>query len=329
MSSGRGQGKAVREFGESIFSPEKNLACMDFHRAAFGIGRSPLIEAFERLVTRQRGCTVESSCKVSDGSVHAARWNLFFHDKEKGQHLRAVLDFFRKVEAETGAKLNHGLFREFYGEDFDLSTVRKVVTGVDLRDDEPASRVKLWFMLRDYPERVERAIALHGDNAAVRPLILHAEFLVGFDFHLDGRAAIKLYPDIWEKELHEKGVQRRLREALSDPAVEAMEECRWTHICIARHNPERVLHYHPSRPREFIDRFLSCPMARAIHRVYEDTLLSDMVVSMREGELREGRVRNYTLYYMPARFPAGGKKDPRAPGRRNTSGSHGDAKLSG
>ena len=57
------------------------------------------------------------------------------------------------------------------------------------------------------------------------------------------------------------------------------------------------------RPGEFIDRFLPDPMAKSIHAVYEKTALLDMVVSLREEELREGKTCNYTLYYMPAEIP--------------------------
>jgi LynF/TruF/PatF family peptide O-prenyltransferase len=192
---------------------------------------------------------------------------------------------------------------EFLDQSFDFRRSRKVVTGIDIRTDFPESRLKMWFMLTDYPEKVERAVALHGDDCDVTRLKLHDEFLVGFDFRFDGRSAIKLYPDVRPWELRDPAHRVILGNALSGEALEAMGRCRWTHIYLARHHAGRVLQFHPAEPDEFVARYLAPEMVRPVHELYEGTPLLDMVVSVRERDLADRPIRDFTVYYMPAQQP--------------------------
>jgi LynF/TruF/PatF family peptide O-prenyltransferase len=289
-----------------IFSRRKNLACVLFHKRELGIEDSRPLESFLRLVEGSEGCTAESSCRVEARQQHAARWNLFYHGDNRAEFLGGVWGFLEEVARSTGAPLDYGLLREFLGEGFQLDRLRKVVTGIDLRKKPGASRLKVWFMLRDYAEKVEHAIALHGEDAGVRRLIFHDEFLVGFDFRFDGGCAVKLYPDVRPAEIKDPVVRETVRSALSGEAVDAMERCLWTHIYIARHNSGIVLQCHPAEPDLFIDRYLDQELAGPIHGLYSGTGLLDMVVSFRLGDLGRRPIQDFAVYYMP-------QEEPRSP----------------
>jgi tocopherol O-methyltransferase len=289
--------------GDGPFSPRKNLECALFHKERLGVADSAPLDAFLRLVGRSEECTVESSFRVENGERHAARWNLFHHGDGKAAFLDSILSFLEDAARSAGAALHHGLLDAFLGEGLRYDRVRKIVTGVDLRARPERSRLKVWFMLRDDPEKVEQAVALHGDASLVSKLILHGEFLVGFDLRLDGTSAIKLYPDVRPSELQDPGTRERLRQLLSGQALEAMDQCLWTHLYIARHHSGLVLQCHPADPDGFVDRYLG-EAVRPVHELYAGTRLLDMVVSFREREIERLPARDFSVYYMPAETPA-------------------------
>ena len=150
-------------------------------------------------------------------------------------------------------------------------------------------------MLRDYPEMVERALEIQGDDGGARSLILHPHFLIGFDFHLDGETTIKLYPDLRPEELADHRVVR----SFSADAIAAMAQCSWTHVYFRRPGAPRILQLHPHRPDEFVKRYLAADVAQPIHRQYAGAAMLDMVVALEEDKLAGAPAREFALYYMP------------------------------
>ncbi|HEX4340935.1 MAG TPA: DUF5838 family protein [Polyangiaceae bacterium] len=270
----------------------KNVAVVERHAALFDVAPSPALAAFTRLAGEATASSVEASCKVDDGVRHSARYNLFFHD-DPGDAYARVRSFFDAL-GET-AKLDATLVDEFVGAGLDFGRVQKVVTGIDVRATPGASRAKLWFMLGHYTEKVERALAMAGDEGRVRALLLHLPFLVGFDLHFDGATRIKLYPDVRPEELADARVGR----ALSSEAVAAMAQCSWTHLYFASPHAPLTLQLHPRDPDAFVGRYLAPELAEPIHRRYEGSPLLDMVVSLPHDDVGNGKARRFGLYYMP------------------------------
>lgn len=285
-------------------SAPKNLACIEHHRKTFHVPDRPALGAFAGLVEARTDSSVEPSCKVEAGLVHSSRFNLFHHGGRNEAFLQSVLDFFDEAARVEDVRLDLGPVRSFLDAGVDFREVQKVVTGLDLRDEPGRSRLKLWFMLSRGPRLVERAMELFtGDRVLVEALRFHDAFLVGFDLGFDGRTRLKLYPDIEPAELEDERVQERVRTLLSEPALEAMRRCVWTHVYVAERGKDVVLQFHPAEPDDFIARTLP-QQAGAIHAAYAGTELLDMVVSLPSGELGPGaEVRSYGLYYMPSRVP--------------------------
>lgn len=280
-----------------VFSLQKNVSVIQHHRQRFGVPDHPVLGPFLDLVRASDGCTTEVSCKLEGGERHSARFNLFFHQRVREPY-GAIRSYFDRVARETDVRLDLGLVDAFLGPDFDFERASKVVTGLDLRAGG-GSRLKLWFMLTRYPERVERALGLQGDDRA-RALFIHDEFLVGFDLGTDGQSSIKLYPDLRPEELGDS----RIAGAFTPAAMAAMAECRRVHVYLRARAP-RVLQLHPSDPDAFVARHLSAELALPVHAAYRGARLLDMVVSVREADLGAGRIEDFALYYMPAE-PLGG-----------------------
>jgi LynF/TruF/PatF family peptide O-prenyltransferase len=258
---------------------------------------------FRRLVEKTHGCTLETSCKVERGEVRAARYNLFYHGEHRALFLDRVMGLFDEVGRTEKRGLDRDLLRRFLGREADLTGVRKVVTGIDLHPDRSRSRLKVWFILGDAPALARRAIALHGDSRTVNVLRLHDELLIGFDLRFDGTSGIKIYPDVRAEQAKDRTVRARLGRVLSARAIEAMKECVWTHVYLAKHNADTVLQFHPADPGAFLARYLPGLAVKRLGRAYAGRRLLDMVASMPDGELAAGDVKTYALYWMPADSP--------------------------
>jgi LynF/TruF/PatF family peptide O-prenyltransferase len=273
-------------------SAAKNLEIVRRHAELFAVAATPELDGFLELVAGSTMSSTEASCRVQDGQRHAARFNLFLHGEPEPGYARARV-WLDRLASTTCVEL--GLLDRLLGDRFHFARVEKVVVGVDLRADVGASRAKLWLMLRDYPEMVERALAMQGDDGPVRSLLLHPAFLVGFDFHLDGETRVKLYPDVRPEELGD----RRVLGAFGAEAIAAMAQCSWTHVYCRGPGKPRILQFHPRQPDEFVGRYVAPDVAQPIHRHYAGAAMLDMVVAIEEGELARGPARDVALYYMP------------------------------
>src|SRR5262249_25190051 len=225
------------EYAPQMFAPEKNSAWLEFQRTKFAVPMGEPLAAFARLAGHTQACTIEASCKVEHGTVHAGRFNLFYHGSYGDHFLNQVFGFFDAVESRH-ARLNRRSIEHCLSGGIDLSGVRKVVTGLDVREGRERSRLKLWFILNDAPELARRAIALHGETRQTRALRLHEELLIGFDLRFDGTEAVKIYPDVRPAELDAPERREKLAEALSPASLDAMAQCSWTHIYLAKHNSD-------------------------------------------------------------------------------------------
>jgi LynF/TruF/PatF family peptide O-prenyltransferase len=291
------------DYTPAMFAPEKNLAWVEFHRNAFSIPLAEPLAAFARLVAGAQGCTVEPSCKVEGGVVHPARFNLFYHGHHKAHFLNKMLAFFDEAAQAAGVCLDTRPLEDLLRDGIDLQGVRKVVTGIDVRPERGRSRLKIWFIVNSAQECLKRIAVDDVDWATFRTLHIHDELLVGYDLRFDGTTAIKVYPDVRPQELRIPETRQRLAAVLSEPALDAMACCSWTHLYLAKHNPDIVLQFHPSDADEFVHRYVNCRRARKIHEIYRGRHLLDMVVSMQDNKLQRGNVDNYALYYMPAHRP--------------------------
>jgi LynF/TruF/PatF family peptide O-prenyltransferase len=290
-----------------MYAPEKNLACLEYHRAAFDVPESPPLDTFRRLVERSHACTLETSTKVEGGEIDSARFNLFYHGVHQRRFLDRVFGFFDEVERASRVRLDRGKIQRFLRGHDDLRGVRKVVTGVDLRSDVARSRVKLWFMLSDAPELAKRGIALHGDRKPVEALRFHDEFLVGFDLRFDGTTGIKVYPDVRRAERDDPRTSARLARILPPRALEAMRASVWTHVYFGKHNRDIVLQLHPADPDAFVAKYLP-QRGRALHSAYDGCRLLDMVVSVEADQLAKRAIERFAVYHMPASVPPRARK---------------------
>lgn len=280
---------------QNLNNVNHNIRYINEHKQAFDIEYFYPLDIFESFVEKIKDCAIECSCKLEQDKIYAARFNILFRDNYQ-QQFNHVLNFFRKVEARADVKFDYGLIEQFLGNDFDFRKVSTIFTGIDLRNEFEDSRLKFWFIIKDYPEKVETAIAIHGDSQDLRALIVGNYLLVGFDFCFNGRSDIKLYPEIKRHEFERVDVQLQLAKVLSTSALELLKYSSNFTVSLSRDKQEKTLNYHPLDPNNFIYN-LRNDMAKRVHNFYINKPVNHVIVGFPEKELISGAITNLSLYY--------------------------------
>jgi LynF/TruF/PatF family peptide O-prenyltransferase len=277
--------------------PKACLAHLAAHQRAFRVGFSSPLKHLIELIGNVKSATLECSVKMERGRTHPARFNVWFREPASEQLLAAALSFLAKVEKSEKVRFNDWAFRRFR-KNMNFARIEALVTGVDLRKPGAGSRLKIWFKLRDYPQKVEQAFKLGSSSASLRQLQIRPGLLVGFDFYFDGRTAIKIYTRIERADLYDRVARIRLGSVLPEPLLGYLESCDWAYVSLTSDFSDRVLHFRPSDLKSFVARIMDKDRAARIlnHPCNQDAL--DTVLSVREKELLAARVRNYNLYFM-------------------------------
>jgi 4-cresol dehydrogenase (hydroxylating) flavoprotein subunit len=277
--------------------PKACLAHLAAHRRAFRVGFSSPLRHLIELIGNVKSAALECSFKVERGRTHPARFNVWFQEPASEQLLAAALGFLAKVEKSAKVRFDDRALRRFR-KNMNFARVEALVTGVDLRKPGAGSRLKIWFKLGDYPQKVEQAFELGSASASLRPLQIRAGLLVGFDFCFDGRSAIKIYTRVERADLHDRVARMRLASVLPEPVLGHLESCDWAYVSLTSDFSDRVLHFRPGDPKSFVARIMDKDRAARIldHPCNRDALHT--VLSVREQELLVARVRNYNLYFM-------------------------------
>lgn len=285
-------------YREMSISGSQNLNYINEHKTVFDIERNiyPL-ELFEDFVNKAKGWGLECSCKIEKDRIHPARFNIYYNNP-KLKHYQLAQDFLRQVGSRADIRLGDKLLKKFIDNDFDFSKVTQILMGVDLRREFSKSRLKFWFVLSGYPEKVLTAIALSGQELTeeLKKLVFDNSVIVGFDFFLNGHSAVEVYPSISSESLYRADIQMQLANVLSAPAFKLLDNCWSLMIGFSNANPENILYYRTYDPNNFISQ-LHNDLANRVHTYYQGKPLKGTIVGLREKEFLTGLVENINLYY--------------------------------
>ena len=275
----------------------KNLQFIGEHKNAFDIEHLYPLDLFERLVARVEPCRIECSCKIEGDKLDPARFNLAVNSNYV-QSAKAFLDFFHQVETRVGVTLDYSPLHLFT-QGFDYRKVNQIMAGFDARPELAGTRVKTWWAIENYPEKVETAIALAGtDSPALRRLLaMNHGLVVGFHLYLQGHSEVRLYPSVPRKQFQKVAVRSQLAKILSVPALQLLEDCESISLVLKK-DGDKILHYHvlPERANLFVDN-LHHDLATRAHAPYRDKWTLP-TVSLSEKELLAGSLETMNLYYM-------------------------------
>ncbi|NER99685.1 MAG: LynF/TruF/PatF family peptide O-prenyltransferase [Symploca sp. SIO1B1] len=273
------------------------------HKSAFDIDYLYPMDIFEQFVESTGDGLIECSGKIKQDKLYPARFDLQFSDRQYAKNIYASIDFLKRVATRVDVSLDLNLLEQFLGNDFDFSKVQTVLVGVDLRHELHESRLKLFIRIGDYPEKVTLAKKLCGDSPQLQQLLRYDTLHIGFDFNLDGRSAIELYPEVKKEEFKQPEVYQKLTEILSLAALKPLAISNLMGIGFSQANEAKVLYYHLENIRDFLNYFPINNVARRVHDFYlQQDGSKKMWVALSEAELIAGKINNVNLYYSKAFF---------------------------
>ncbi|NET33069.1 MAG: LynF/TruF/PatF family peptide O-prenyltransferase [Cyanothece sp. SIO1E1] len=281
----------------------KNLRHIADHKQAFKIQSLYPFESFEDLVEQRKYAALECSCKITDDTLHPARFNLHFPcNHDLAEQIKTTFSIFEKVESKADIKLDFNLFNRLYPQNVTLNQIRQVITGIDLRQRLEDSRLKIWFIVADELEGLQKIVRLYGENDHLIDLLSEQGLLlIGFDFFLSGYSKVKIYPEVKKDFLSQPAAREKLARILSPQAIELLEIYEGLHLTFAGEKyGEKILHYHLDKPDDIYrlkPLLTNYETVERVHNHYRSKRIAGTTVSLLERELIANQIKNLNLYY--------------------------------
>lgn len=294
---------------------EENLRYIEEHKQIFEIENSYPLNLFEEFVGKQRkgkGGTISCCCNIEKERCYPSRFaylsEVFVSDPAlKLLDIEDFLSFSHRLEERPELQINRSLLQQFLATGLDPSKVDMVTVGVDVRPELRHSRIKLYFSIRDYPEKIAIAIALCGEQRDWEKLIVNGTLLVGFDFFFDNRAAVEVYPTFSPADLQRADVQAYLTSRLPAKALPLLYESRSVQIGISNDNDSDILYFNNFKsPNSAVD-YLKNETVKQIHSRYRNRAFHDLYLGIPESEFYADSIQRVKMYYHMNNFVNQGK----------------------
>ena len=279
---------------------EQKLQFIRNHQQAFDVEPIYPLPLFEDFVMGVEGdCSLEVSCKIELDKLIASRFLLFFKDKAQQwqKYLHQSLTFFSQVENRVGVQIDYSLLQQFLGSNFDFSKVTVLSAGIDLRDNLAESSLKMHIRIKDYPEKLNKALFLTSDS---EDLISVRRYLsvVGFDFYFNGRSEIELYPEVQEEDFAKPEIQDLVWRHFPKFVLEPLKVTSLFGFGFSKANNNPVLYYHLKNRQDLTNYFKLNDTAQRVHSFYQNQdILPNMWIGTAQKELEKTRIENIRLYY--------------------------------
>jgi len=279
------------------------LQLYDFHKKEFNIEDNAFLELFEEFLSDPCCSILECSAKVSNNDIHAGRLRLGYEQREVQDGVHEVRRFLDKIAKFEDVSLKSATLYRIIDKGFDLAKVMAVGIGLDYRENGNDSKVKCYFRIRDYPEKVDQVLSLHVPVDDIGAYLVHEEFMFGISMYFDGRAGVEIYPFFDSQELRSTGLMDKLN--FRGAVTEFIDECILLHISFDSCG-KRMLHFHPQSPTRFVRSVGNRQLGLLYSRVQILNLLLSrsykvgpifVNVSLMEDEIISRNIQNINLQY--------------------------------
>jgi LynF/TruF/PatF family peptide O-prenyltransferase len=225
------------------------LRMYEFHKKEFGIDNNAFFSIVEEFLSRATCSLLECSIKIFPEGVHPKRIRFGYGQEKIREGLHEIPRFLERISAYRSVDLDQGLLSKIVDGGFDVSKVVAAGVGLDYRERMNDSKVKCYFMIRDYPGKVDQILSIHPPVDHIRDYLIHEEFMFGIEMYFDGRTGVEIYPFLDPKDLRDPALidRLRLRKAIDGLA----EECNLLHISFDP-GGKRIVHVHPIHSTRFI-----------------------------------------------------------------------------
>lgn len=240
-------------------------------------------------------CWLECSHKIKSDLTYSQRLNLWF--------FRAEPDIFNHISGFFEAlgktyDLNFSLLEKLI-KNIDFKKINQFIVGVDLREEPVDSRVKLWLIVEDYPDKVAECVEVNGSDQSVRDLVKHSSniFLFGFDYSLlDYKSRIKIYPLYFEDQIRENNVKELFSRLFCPETRRLIDQCKRVHVSFQGRDFQKIIHFTPRLPDAFIQQ-LNHPTVNEISAKYRSRGYPPSIISLADKQLAAARLEDINLYF--------------------------------
>lgn len=279
------------------------LQMYEFHKKGFGIKNNAFFRLVEEFLSRPPCSLLECSVKIFPKGIHPKRVRFGYDQEGIQEGLHAILSFVETISAYRNVDLNRALLSQIVNKGLDISRVMAAGIGLDCRKRINDSKVKCYFMVRDYPEMVNKVLSKHISVDGLGNYPMHDLFMFGIDMYFDGRTGVEIYPFLDRQNLRDSELIEKLR---LRKAIEGLiGECNLLHISF-NSGGKRILHFHPIHSTRFVrlvgNRQLSLLYSNVqilnflLNRSYGKILFA-VNLSLVEDELISKRIQNINLQY--------------------------------
>ena len=275
----------------------------DFHKKQFELAENTYLRLFEELLSVSTCSILECSVKIFPHGTHAGRLRLGYEQKDIQEGLLKIYDFLHEISRCKNVHLNRSMLSQIINNDLDLSRIIALGIGLDYKTNNCDAKVKYYLMVRGYPEKVEQVLSLHSPLDGIRDYLVHEEFVLGIDMHLDGRTRVEIYPCLDRQDLNSPALMVKLK--LRDAVQELIKECNLLHISFEGEG-RRVFYFHPQSPTRFVrllgNRRLSMAYSHVqtlnyiLSRSYKTAFVS-VNLALLEEEIISQAIQNIGLQY--------------------------------
>lgn len=263
------------ELYKNIFISEQNL----------------ILNLFEALFYSQGGFQLECSHKILNNITYSQRLNLWY-DKHEG--IKDALNFFWNVGKLRGVSINYDIFDKMYSILNKKNRILNTVCGIDLRETLSASRIKLYFAVRNYPKIIRECIKIINFSEQGLKIIYDGDFLFGIDFFLTGQTRLKAYLAYNKKEINNN--LNDFKKRFCRKTLALIENSESINISFRNRELEKTIHFKLKNRQEFL-KLINVPAIIKINNVYEKIKVPLKIISLSEKELKVNKLREINLYY--------------------------------
>lgn len=259
------------------------------HLASFATESTSFCVPFFELLKASPEAHLECSCKIIGETVHPLRFNLWY--KNNGEAgLNPKIDKFLKNYAQI-FQLDLSLYQQIVDKDFQYNKVKCTCIGIDARMQSSLSRVKLWYIIDQYPEKEVTILNFPEISPIAQILKIQPGLLFGFDFGLDGGTAVKVYPILHIPQIQQS--RNLLNILFGKKTMKLLEQCERVSFGFTTKKAGISLHLIPRNPKVFIENFHYPVLSRAYHFSGSQKV----IISLDQAEVESRSYSSFNLYY--------------------------------
>ncbi len=217
------------------------------YKKEFGLEKNRFLESFERLFLESPYSILEWAPQISPGIIHTARFRMGYHEIDKSVGLDLICRYLDQLSEYENVRLNRSILDQIIDKNLDLSRIGKLGVGVDFPASMKDHKVKVYFTIKDYPEKWAQVLATHPPVDGIDAYPMNDMF--GINIYFDGRTDIEIYPSLTAADCVNMTLMKKLK--LQDISRDLLSTCSGLFVSF-KNDGRRVFHFSLHTPIKFI-----------------------------------------------------------------------------